>query len=611
MPDSVIKISDLDILTKAELDKVNDYLVINDYSANKTKTIKVQDITEDIGLPTSGSHLDFLVYSNRKVAITTAVKVSTYVLDITLAAPHGINTGDTIKIYYYDRIQGFPNPIYGNYVVTVMSANILRITVASDLASGSFSSAGNIELIGYKDYNYFYDGIKTVEIIYNNGRVKPLDSIQSAVYEAALEGGTVLIHKRTTPYVESIILKDGVDIIIEEGATVTSDTSYVFFDNGSAVNCKILGQGTIKQTKTNNTGINAINLSNPNSDVYLECNYIEVTGGGNGGGTAACVSSNIKNLVIKCHKMVSKDGCGILMGSSSQTFNITVDIIETGINGTPNTGSTAIWGFGDGFYKIDKVVCWNQGHCFSHHKGKCVAHITRMYKYNNINYIAAVSILGHQSYNSTDVTIYFDEISSYSGLTGAPPAVECGRGILNLYGRRVHTDGDSAITYQAGSTGYEITIGSPYGRIKVDEIYSGNWHAVDINSGSSNPVIIEDSKIYASGTGGIQLGALNIGNFGVTGINSNVILRNCHIQQLTNNSSCHAIRIGTGNQTIILSDCELETLNASAYSIHSGGTDGGASSGPDRNVIIRKPIWQNKSEQSTIHYITTGGTLIQ
>ena len=607
MPDSVIKISDLDILTKAELDKVNDYLVINDYSANKTKTIKVQDVMENTGLPTSGSHLDFLVYSNRKVAITTATIVSSFVLDITLAAPHGISTGDTIKIYFDDRIQGFPALLYGNFVVTVMSANILRIASAYNLTGGSFSSAGNIELVGYKDYNYFYDGVKTVEVIYNNGRIKPLDSIQAAVYEAALEGGTVLVHKRASPYIERIYLKDGVDIILEEGVVITNNsTNEVFIDNGVSVNCKILGQGTIKQTGTGT----AIYLTGTNSDIYIECNYIEVTGYGNGGGTSACISSNIKNLVVKCHKMVSKDGCGILMGSNSQTFNFTIDLIETGINGTPNTGSTAIWGFGDGYYKIDKIVCWNNGHCFSHHKGKCVAHITRMYKYNNLNYIAPVSMLGHQTFNSVDVTIYFDEISSYNGLTGAPPAVECGRGILNLYGRRIHTDGDSAITYQLGPTGYEPTIGTPYGRIQVDEIYSGNWHAVDINSGSSNPVVIENSKIYANGTGGSQLGAFNIGNFGNTGINSYVILRDCHIQQLTNNTSCHAIRVGTGTQTLILSGCELETVNASAYSIFSGGIDN-LTAGPDRNVIIRKPIWQNKSEQSTIHYITTGGTLIQ
>lgn len=626
MSDSLIKISDLNTLSKTQLDPANDFIPIVDFSANETKSIKVEDIQESIGLPTSGDNLDFLVFSNRKIKITSAAKVSTYVLDVTLLEPHGLITGDTIKIYYEDAIQGFSAPIYGTFTITSIISTVIRITSIYDLGAGSYTTAGYIEVNNQKDYNYFYDGSKTVELRYTNGKSKFFDSIQSAVIEANSSSGNVIVHRKTTPYDESILLKNNVSITLEEGAIVTCSTlnTPVFHDGFSDVNCKILGSGVIKQTSASTAlGTAAIKINGTNSEIIIECDYIESTGGtaydGAYGkivsGYTSCIYSNGKNTTIKANKIISKSGAGIYITENATKFNIDVGEIETGIVpidvNDPNklTGSTAIITHGDGFVKVNKIVCNNNGHAFSHRKGKCVAHIDKIYKTTNDLYVSVVACLGTQSYNNVELTLFFDEIISYPGLNGASPvAVECGRGIMNLYGRRIVSNSEAAVSYNYSNSGPEGSPGIPTGIIEVSEIYSSNWYGVSITAGNTIPIVIKNTKIYANGYAGIPMGALNIGGHDGSSSNNSVILRNCYIQQLTNNSTCNVIRVGNGTQTIVLSSCELETTHSSSYSIYSALE---SLTPKHRNILIRLPIWQNKNEDPYIHYITTGGIIIQ
>lgn len=627
MSDSLIKISDLNTLSKAELDPANDFIPIVDFSANETKSIKIEDIQNTLGLPTSGDNLDFLVFSNRKIKITSAAKVSTYVLDVTLLEPHGLITGDTIKIYHEDAIQGFSAPIYGTFTITSIISTVIRITSVYDLGAGSYTTAGYIEVNGQKNYNYFYDGTKSVELRYTNGKSKFFSSINSAVNEANASSGNVIVHRKTTPYDESILLKNNVSITLEEGAIVTCSTlnTPVFYDGWTDVNCKILGSGIIKQTSaTTASGTAAILISNTGSEIVIECDYIESTGGtaydGAYGkivsGYTSCIRSSAKSTTIKANKIISKSGVGIYITDLATDFNIDVGLIETGIVpiniNDPNklTGSTALLTYGDGFVKINKIVCNNNGHAFSHRRGKCVAHIDKIYKTTNDLYVSAVSCLGDQSYNDVELTLFFDEIISYPGLAGASPTtIECGRGVMNLYGRRIGCSSEAAVVFTHSSTGPEGLPGTPTGIIEVDEIYSSNWYAVSIDSNNIVPIVIKNTKIYANGYASLPMGALNVGGHDAGDDSNNyVILRNCHIQQLTNNVTCHAIRVGNGTQTIILSGCELETTHSSAYSIYSALE---SLTPKHRNILIRLPIWQNKNEDSYIHYITTGGIIVQ
>lgn len=626
MSDSLIKISDLNTLSKAQLDPTNDFIPIVDFSENETKSIKVEDIQESMGLPTSGDNLDFLVFSNRKIKITSATKVSTYVLDVTLLEPHDLVTGDTIKIYYEDAIQGFSAPIYGTFTITNIIPTVIRITSIYNLGAGSYTTAGYIEVIGQKEYNYFYDGNKSVELRYTNGKSKFFSSINSAVNEANASSGNVIVHRKTTPYDESILLKNNVSITLEEGAIVTCSTlnTPVFYDGWSDVNCKILGSGIIKQTSaTTASGTAAILISGTNSEIVIECDYVEATGGtaydGAYGkivsGYTSCIRSSAKSTTIKANKIISKSGVGIYITDLATNFNIDVGEIETGIvpvdNNDPNkiTGSTALITYGDGFVKANKIVCNNNGHAFSHRRGKCVAHIDKIYKTTNDLFVSAVSCLGTQSYNDVELTLFFDEIASYAGINyPSPTTIECGRGIMNLYGRRISCATEAAVVFTHSDTGPEGLPGTPTGIIEVDEIYSGNWYAVSIDANNTVPIIIKNTKIYANGYAGSPMGALSVGGQDEYNSNNSVILRNCHIQQLTNNITCHAIRVGNGTQTIILSGCEIETTHSSAYSIYSALE---SLVPKHRNILIRLPIWQNKNEDPYIHYITTGGIIIQ
>jgi len=626
MSDSLIKISDLNTLSKVELDPVNDFIPIVDFSENETKSIKVEDIQDSIGLPTSGDNLDFLVFSNRKIKIISAAKVSTYVLDVTLQEPHNLITGDIIKIYYEDAIQGFAAPIYGNFTITSIISTVIRITSIYDLGPGSFTSAGYIEVNGQKSYNYFYDGTKSVELRYTNGKSKFFSTINSAVNEANASFGNVIVHRKTTPYDESIQLKNNVSITLEEGAIVTCSTlnTPVFYDGGSNVNCKILGSGIIKQTSaTTAANTAAILISGTDSEVLIECDYIEATGGtaydGIYGkvvsGYTSCIKSNAKNTTIKANKIISKSGIGIYISNLATNFNIDVGEIETGIvpvsENDPNklTGSTALITYGDGFVKVNKIVCNNNGHAFSHRRGKCVAHIDKIYKTTNDLFVTAVSCKGDQSYNDVELSLFFDEIASYTGINyPSPSAIECGRGVMNLYGRRISSVTEAAVVFTHSDSGPEGLPGMPTGIIEVDEIYSAGWYAISIDSNNTTPIVIKNTKIYANGYAGLPMGALSVGGHDGSSSNNSIILRNCHIQQLTNNTTCHAIRVGNGTQTIVLSGCEIETTHSSTYSIYSALE---SLAPKHRNILIRLPIWQNKNEDPYIHYITTGGTIIQ
>lgn len=599
----LIKISDLNNLPKASLDPANDYIPIVDYSENETKSIKVADIQESsTGLPTTGDNLDFLVYANKKILITGAAKVSTYVLDITLNEPHGLITGNTVKIYYEDRIQGFPQSIYGTFTITNIISNVVRIGVGFDLGAGSFTTAGYLEAVGNKTYDYFYSGAKSVELRYGDGKSKFFSKIQSAIEEAVSTGGNVIVHKRATAYDENIILKNGVNITLEEGAVVTSSTaSAVFSDDGVAVVCSILGSGVIKLLSTASS-VNCIYIGNTNSELTLECDYIELTGPPTTYSAGACIKFYGKKINVKANKILAKSGVGIwLVLPTVEKFNLEIGEIETGIVGQPLTGTTALLTHGEGFIKINKITNNNGGHTFSHRKGKCVAYINGQYKLSNTDVVSAIACLGSQSYNDVELTLFFDEIVSLG-----PTCIESGRGVMNLYGRKIWCAANSAITFGYSASGPESLPGYPTGIIEVDDIYSNVWYAIDINSGNnSTPVLIKNSKIHAYGVSGMPtgMGALNIGGTGVP-INSSAIVRNCHIRQYTSNASTHAIRLGDGTQTVTLSGCELESAHSSSYSIYSAGNI-------DRNVAIRLPIWQNKSEHSYIHYITTGGTIIQ
>lgn len=524
-------------------------------------------------------------------------------LDLTFYVDHKLETGQNIYIDSENPLEGFSSDLYGTFEVETLNDITVRISVDFYLGETSYSGGAYAYLLDQVDFNFYYNEEKTVETIFKNGRKKAFKTINGAINAANSEGGAVLIHPKTTDYNESVILKN-VDIMIEEGATVTCDNmSYpIIHDNDEPVTCKILGSGVFKHTGVESTQHGFL-ISNPESNVYIECDYIE-TYGVTGGTTNFAVWSDAAKFVLKCNRILSKRGGGIWLNPSTQNFNIQINSIETGLLEDPNTGSTALITSGDGFIDINSIVCNNLGHTFSHRKGECVAYISKQKTVcNHPNYVTStIAMLGSQTYADVKLTLFFDEILNLTGTRTGQPCAQIERGIVNLIGRKAYSSADHCITYQNGGIGPDAGASSPAGLINIKEIYSGNWSAINIES-NPNTVIVDGCNASANTTPGANWGVINIGGASIN-LNATAIIRNSIFTQLSSYSDVHVMRVGKGTQNIVLSNNEFIATHSASNSIYSANAI-------EREVKVRLPNWQNRTEDSKIHYITNTGTLIQ
>ena len=101
---------------------------------------------------------------------------------------------------------------------------------------------------------------------------KPFLTVQAAI-TAASSGDLVYVYPGT--YNESIILKDGVNIYLTDGATILNNALKTVTDNNVAVTCIIDGYGQILNT-TVGTGY-AIDIRNASSDITIRAKYVECT----------------------------------------------------------------------------------------------------------------------------------------------------------------------------------------------------------------------------------------------------------------------------------------------------------------------------------------------
>lgn len=524
---------------------------------------------------------------------TAYIPGNTSIINITTSEINGLEEDDYIYIPYDQRIIGFENSVFGRYQVTeVLSQTSFSITLQQTIGSGTFSSGGPLEILKEQKFNFYFNGNKTVEVFYKNGKTYAHNTIDGAILDAKQNGGLVVVHPRTEDYNERLILRNNVNVKLEESAIV----NYTGLNPGitlgeTYVTASIYGKGIIKQTCGYTTSA-MISLVDPNSNISITCEKI-IRNMGYGSGQLGMLtgSINLASFNLNCDYFWAMGDGGLWI--DSPMYNIKCGRFETGTIGANNSGNTALVTHGNGYIDIDELIVNNLGHCLSPRSGRCVANIRKLNNTNNSTYaiVSPISILAQQANSNTELYLTFDDARVLQGvISQGVPVAEIGTGTFALIGRNAETFGDSCITVH-GSNGNT----HPKGLIKIDRIHSNNWAAVNIDS--ENEIIIKDSNLSASTDIGVDWGTLTLGY----SKNVNTKILNTTIKQLSNSTNSNGIKIFNNNGSIILDSVSIDITNAGAAGIKSVESD--------TQVKIRRPLWMSTFADANTSIINPGITI--
>lgn len=296
---------------------------------------------------------------------------------------------------------------------------------------------------------------------------------------------------------EQIVLKNGVDICIMPGVVIKSGSSLttIIAPTSGDLNCNIYGQGIIK----NDTNGNCILIDNQAAKLKIDCDNIEGTGG-----YGSSISVNIKKankFHLTCNKVYNRDWQAIRFGELLvpgliEDINLNISKVETGniTTSSPYTGTTAITTRGNGFIKIDEILCRNLGHCLSHREGKLTARIIKMKTLTNYIYFGSSgSTLHIAQYDGSNpgtgtqkLILYFDEIQALGSLSvDSNNAIEVSEGAGIFIGRKVFSSNSYALIIGGNDT---------KGYVRFDEIISEHFIALAI-SNNNNEITIDANYI--------------------------------------------------------------------------------------------------------------------
>jgi len=385
-----------------------------------------------------------------------------------------------------------------------------------------------------------------VSIMDRSGAIIYYSSYSSA-RSAASSGDLIQIWANLT---EQIVLLNGADIWIAPGVTIksgSSDTTIIAPTSGE-LNCKIYGFGIIK----NDTNGSCIFINNEDAKLKIECDVIE----GQGGSVSSVNIQSASEFHLSCSKVYSRDFQALRLGLTLnpgliQDINLNITRVETG-NLTPTyTGTTAITTRGNGFVKIDEILCRNRGHCLSHREGNITAQIKKLQTINNISGDAgaALHVRQYDGFNpgigTQKLIIYFDEIESLTGTVNSSAGIEIGEGTGVIIGRKVYCSDSPAIQIQGNDTS---------GYVKCNEIISqgsgGNAPVNAIEFSNFNNEITFDAN-YVQG----------YRNNGVIFINdANVQIKNALIKNSYTGTTVASVGIFiAGSQIISLVNAKIVT----------------------------------------------------
>lgn len=253
-------------------------------------------------------------------------------------------------------------------------------------------------------------------------------------------------------------------------------------DNGVGVECSIYGLGIIKNSFDNDSNrYECIKITSLNTKLSVECDYIEGLGGTSPDTIQGpCISALGSKFHLKCNKIFNMNNGAVIIGSFSNVvsdINLKIAQIITGLEDTPNTGTTAVILFGNGFVKVDQIICRNLGHCFSVRAGSILAFIKKCINFRNrSNVVSTIHVpKPNQGSDTQKLVLYFDEILSLHGtntndFSGVAIDLSGGTGIF--IGRRV---------FSTDAFGIEINGVNAKGYIKCDEVISEKYSAIGLN----------------------------------------------------------------------------------------------------------------------------------
>jgi len=525
----------------------------------------------------------FVVYADSTITGTaggtvTVAEVSATDMDVTTAEEHGLESGETVKISYDDRILGFNQGVYGTFTIGVISTVKIRISTATGIR-GTFNSAGVLEATARRTLSFYIGSGKTVEVAFKDGRKRLTSSIQGATEEAYAVGGSVEVHDKTGNYDESIIMRNGVHYKLDEGVVIDNTTANpTFYDNSVPVSCVINGKGIIKQTAS--AGVSAIQIANASSQLVLDVDEIE----GKGGADAATrvgsvIVFNGAKLVLTANRLYSQRNNALFMANGSTYSSIKLQRLETGIVGQPTTGADGLITRGTCFFDIENANLYNGGSIVKHTGGTAFGKIL----YGRVNHNNASWLKPAIWLSAGYLTLDFNEIGSYTGSQTAQNCIQgdAASGILRLRGLKVYTSANKGVYINSTCHAY----------INITEITSATGVGVELNSynPSEGRITVENSRITGTTTA-LGDAAMVIARSTATYVD----IINSEIINLGTNANSHAFLTDQGGVgTIVFSGVSLVKTHASAYPAQkfTGIKD----------IAVKRPCWQN-AESPNINF---------
>lgn len=337
---------------------------------------------------------------------------------------------------------------------------------------------------------------------------------------------------------EQIELKSGVAVWIAPGVTLNQTAAAPTVINDTTnedipIIHRIYGYGKIKNSyETGSTRYECILITNPNTQLIIECDSIEGIGGGlTFPSVINAPSINIVNgqkFYLDCRSVQNERTCCLLIGKRPNfAENYIGDVnlnIEKIIIGAPNNTADeaiALAILGSGFIRVDEISCQHFGHCFMHSGGSLTSTIRKMTSVCNHAFGGGVVIVNHgQPTPNQDLKLYFDEVKPIkTSLIATCPGIQIEQGSALIIGRKVSsTDGYGIYIKGTNNNGDNIS-----GYVSCSQIISefswGLGLSRFINQIRINSNYIEGHESY----GGVYAQG-----------KSNFVLKNCKV---VNNSS--------------------------------------------------------------------------